>query len=139
MHSSAGLMLNHVVSRVVSDIIALSDIASNDSDVLLELLELLLNEGVVLFSAPASDGLPAISFAENETALHFQLIQFVPSWPRLQELAFVLNSSLIEIADRWAAGKGPLAVALNVTELRALVRALFQNTEKRAAVLAKIR
>lgn len=132
-------MINHVISRVVSEIIALSDITADDSDVLLELLQLLLSEGVVLFSAPASDGLPAMCFGADEAELGIQVAASVRAWNRLQELAFVLNANLVAIADRWASGKGPLAEALSVAELRSLIRATFQNTEKRAAVLAKIR
>lgn len=128
-----------MVARVVSDIIALSDIASNDCAVLQELVEYLLSEGPMLFSAPASDSLPAVSFASDEAGLKLQLPLLVPAWLRLQELAFVLRSGLLGISDRWASGKGPLADALSVIELRALIRALFQKTKKRAAVLAKIR
>ena len=51
----------------------------------------------------------------------------------------MLNASLQEIADRWSEGKGPLAHELGENEVKQLIRALFQNTDRRAAVLAKIR
>ncbi|XP_012514599.1 PREDICTED: centromere/kinetochore protein zw10 homolog [Propithecus coquereli] len=40
---------------------------------------------------------------------------------------------------KWADGKGPLATAFSSSEVKALIRALFQNTERRAAALAKIK
>lgn len=39
---------------------------------------------------------------------------------------------------RWAEGKGPLAVEFSCNEMKSLIRALFKNTERRAAALAKI-
>lgn len=50
----------------------------------------------------------------------------------------MLNSSLADINDRWADGKGPLAVEFKPEEVKGLIRALFQNTDRRAAVLARI-
>ena len=41
--------------------------------------------------------------------------------------------------SRWASGKGPLAVEFPVDEMKQLIRALFQNTDRRAAVLARIK
>ena len=65
--------------------------------------------------------------------------RFVKSWDRFRELILVLNASLREIEERWAAGKGPLAANFSVEEMKQLIRALFQNTERRAAVLARIK
>jgi centromere/kinetochore protein ZW10 len=44
-----------------------------------------------------------------------------------------------EIEDKWVDGCGPLAMAFNGDEVRRLVRALFQNTDHRAAFLASIK
>ena len=44
-----------------------------------------------------------------------------------------------EIEDRWAAGKGPLANEFTADEIKRMIRALFQNTDRRAAVLSRIR
>ena len=58
--------------------------------------------------------------------------RFVKSWSRFRELILVLNASLREIEERWAGGKGPLAADFSVEEMKQLIRALFQNTERRA-------
>lgn len=45
----------------------------------------------------------------------------------------------ISFPHRWADGKGPLAAEFSAAEVKSLIRALFQNTERRAAALAKIK
>lgn len=62
----------------------------------------------------------------------------VDGWTRHEELGHLLQSSMSEVEVRWAAGKGPLAEVLEAGQLRSLVKALFQNNERRAALLAKI-
>lgn len=63
----------------------------------------------------------------------------VSSFGRLQELRHVLGASLAEIADRWTDGQGPLAAVFGADDVKQMIRALFQNTDRRAAVLAKIK
>jgi len=58
---------------------------------------------------------------------------------RFKEILLMLQGSLMDINDRWAVGKGPLATYCSALEVKGLVRALFQNTEKRAAILAHIK
>ena len=61
------------------------------------------------------------------------------SWIRLEELIKVLGFSLRELEERWASGKGKLALAFTVAETKHLIRALFQNTNYRAQTLARIK
>lgn len=49
------------------------------------------------------------------------------------------KSSLLEIVNRWADGHGILAHYLTKEQVKALIRALFQNNERRANALSKIR
>lgn len=51
----------------------------------------------------------------------------------------VLAASLRELQDRWADGKGPLAVYFTPDQTKGLIRALFQNTDRRAQLLTKIK
>ena len=51
---------------------------------------------------------------------------------------FQKNSILKEIGHRWCQGKGPLATWLTPHQVKQLIRALFQNTEKRAQLLTQI-
>ena len=67
------------------------------------------------------------------------LIRYVKKWNKFNELILILNASLREIEDRWAEGKGPLAMDFSVEEVKKLIRALFQNTDRRAATLSRIK
>ena len=51
----------------------------------------------------------------------------------------VLKANLHELEDCWASGKGPLANEFTPDEVKRLIRALFQNTDRRAGVLSRIK
>ena len=67
------------------------------------------------------------------------VIRYVKKWNKFKELILILNASLREIEDRWAGGKGPLAIEFSVEEVKKLIRALFQNTDRRASTLSRIK
>lgn len=67
------------------------------------------------------------------------VVRVVRLWPKFCELIVILGASLRDIIDRWAEGKGPLAHEFTPDEAKQLVRALFQNTDRRAHVLARIK
>ncbi|VDN50747.1 unnamed protein product [Dracunculus medinensis] len=56
----------------------------------------------------------------------------------LENMIKAVEELLVDILDRWCDGKGPLAQWFNANDLGRLIRALFQNTEKRALALSKI-
>ncbi|CAB4033336.1 centromere kinetochore zw10 homolog [Paramuricea clavata] len=68
-----------------------------------------------------------------------EIPEAVDVWKKFLELRCIIDSSLQNIEDRWKDGKGPLAQEFSCNEIRGLIRALFQNTDRRANVLAKIR
>lgn len=59
-------------------------------------------------------------------------------WAKFNELQLILGAGLREVDDRWADGKGPLALEFSADQVRHLVRALFQISDRRAVLLAKI-
>lgn len=124
-----GGLLNGVVVEVTDSIVALEDISADDTKQLSGLITTISDRAPELFVIPGDDKANMIVEVQRN----------VPKWQRFQELGLILNASLIEIGDRWAAGKGPLALAFTSNEVKQLIRALFQNTERRAAVLAKIK
>ncbi|WAR01953.1 ZW10-like protein [Mya arenaria] len=52
-----------------------------------------------------------------------ELQRNVAKWQRFRELDMVLNASMIDISERWAEGKGPLAIAFTANEIKQLIRA----------------
>ncbi|ESO12710.1 hypothetical protein HELRODRAFT_62313 [Helobdella robusta] len=134
LHKSIGSLFNTSLEEVVNGITKLEDISEFDAQKLTDLTSVIEKDGIDLISSiglPSNDSLP-IQFLEVKLQQHIEF------WIKLKELKFVLNARLMEIRDRWAAGKGPLADAFTKEEMDSLIRALFQNTEMRSAVLAVI-
>ncbi|XP_070566782.1 centromere/kinetochore protein zw10 homolog [Ptychodera flava] len=119
-------LINMFLQEMISKIIILEDISVNDAH---QLSSLMKN---VTEKVP-----PLLKLEESQERVAMEL--HVSQWTKFTELITVLEANLQEILDRWTDGKGPLAHAMTANEVRNLIRALFQNTEKRAATLAKIK
>ena len=57
---------------------------------------------------------------------------------RLSVSRHLLGAGLRDIESRWSMGKGPLAVHFAADEVKQIIRALFQNTDHRAALSWKL-
>ncbi|CAH0556424.1 unnamed protein product [Brassicogethes aeneus] len=119
-NKTLGVIFDFLCQIIVKSVVKFEDIPSDVAEQLADIIKIVLTRGPKLFTDP------------NEISL------YVKSWYRLNELNFILSSNLISINDRWADGKGPLALQFKCDELKQLIRALFQNTDRRAAILAKI-
>uniref|UniRef100_A0A8D3A6U1 Centromere/kinetochore protein zw10 homolog n=1 Tax=Scophthalmus maximus TaxID=52904 RepID=A0A8D3A6U1_SCOMX len=114
-----GNLLNTAITEVISKIMMLEDISSEDGEHLHTLCQTIIEEGPLVF----------IPLAEENKNKKYQE----------EELVIVLRANLQEIVDRWADSKGPLASEFSSSEVKNLIRALFQNTERRAMALTKIK
>ena len=123
--NAVGSLLDSLVSCVVKGIVALEDIVSADASELHEILAIVIEKG-----------LSSVMLLDEQEAEN--LSGYCPSWPKLQELAVFLNARLQEIVDWWASGKGGLAQHFKPSEVHGLIKALFKNTDHRAAALSKI-
>ncbi|XP_059166629.1 centromere/kinetochore protein zw10 homolog [Physella acuta] len=121
-----GKLIQTVVERVTDCVSALEDISQDAANKLISILSLLEDSCGKFMTSPGE-------------ATNAELVRHVSNWSRLTEMKLVLDSSLSEIGDRWSDGKGPLALAFTPIELKQLIRALFQNTERRANLLATIK
>lgn len=126
-----GNLLNTAITEVISKIMMLEDISSEDGEHLHTLCQSILEESPLVF----------IPLAEDSKNKRYQeeVPLYVNKWSTFKELVIVLRANLQEIVDRWADGKGPLAVEFSNLEVKSLIRALFQNTERRAAALTRIK
>lgn len=113
----AGL-LNVISSNFVNKVAVMEDISANLSTALVELIKTMDEKSQALFEADTS------------------CLTIVDSWQRLLHLQFVLDASLIDISASWKAGQ--LSKSFSAEDVRRLLRALFQNTERRAAALSVI-
>uniref|UniRef100_A0A3Q0SAM9 Centromere/kinetochore protein zw10 homolog n=1 Tax=Amphilophus citrinellus TaxID=61819 RepID=A0A3Q0SAM9_AMPCI len=126
-----GNLLNTAITEVTAKIMMLEDISSEDGEHLHTLCQTIIEEGPLVF----------IPLAEEKKNKRYQqeVPLYVKKWGTFKELVIVLRANLQEIVDRWTDGKGPLALEFSSSEVKSLIRALFQNTERRAAALAKIK
>jgi len=121
-----GKLLEAFISDVIRMVLSMEDITAADATELHAVLKMLVSKAA------------QILLITEETDSAEQLGDFSKSWEKLKSLAVVLNASLLEITDMWEAGKGSLAQQFTVGETRSLIKALFKNTERRAAALNKI-
>lgn len=110
-----------VIDEITNRIVATSDIRANIATSLVSVLSHIETEAPSLFPDPV------------DAFIH------VKSWAKLKELILVLSASLAEVGERWADGKGPLANEFTADQVRQMVKALFQVSERRAAVLSRIK
>ena len=126
MHSEAvGKLLDTCMTEVIRMVLFMEDITAADATELHALLNMIVNQ--------ASQVLLLTQKGESDL-VH----KFCKSWKKLRSLSLVLNASLLDITYMWDSGKGYLATEFSVGEVRALIKAIFRNTERRAAALNKI-
>ena len=121
-HKAVGALMNVLIGEIIRGVLALEDIATDDGKELHLILKLIIER------APLS-----LSFTNEE-----EIPTYCSDWERLKGLAVVMDASLQDIVDSWSSGKGSLAQQFTAVELRGLIKAIFRNTERRAAALAKI-
>ncbi|KAI5622450.1 centromere/kinetochore protein zw10-like, partial [Silurus asotus] len=128
---SMGTLLNTAISELITKIMMLEDISTEDGERLHTLCQTIIEEGPLVFT-------PLPEESKNKKYQE-EVPVYVKKWMTFKELSVVLQASLQEIVDRWAEGKGPLAQEFSSNEMKSLIRALFQNTDRRAVALTKIK
>ncbi len=121
-HKAVGALMNILIGEMIRGVLALEDIATDDGKELHLILKLIVE------TAPSS-----LSFTNEE-----EIPTYCSDGERLKGLAMVMDASMQDIVGSWSSGKGSLAHQFTAVELRGLVKAIFRNTERRAAALAKI-
>ncbi|XP_036381635.1 centromere/kinetochore protein zw10 homolog isoform X2 [Megalops cyprinoides] len=128
---SMGALLNTAISEIITKIMMLEDISTEDANLLHTLCKIVIDEGPLVF-IPLPEEYKNRKYQEEVPV-------YVRKWMTFKELMIVLQANLQDIVDRWADGKGPLALEFSSNEMKSLIRALFQNTERRAIALTKIK
>ncbi|NXD17538.1 ZW10 protein, partial [Nothocercus nigrocapillus] len=126
-----GTLLNTALTEIVTRITSLEDISAEDADRLYSLCRTMVEEGPQVFTPLPEE--------DKNKKYQEEVPVYVQKWMTFKELMIILQANLQEIVDQWADGKGPLAAEFSPVEVKSLIRALFQNTERRAAALAKIK
>lgn len=118
---SIGVLANAFVEELTVRVVSVEDIPANTAVQLSTLFKMVL------------DRIPELFESGSKVEL------YVKHWLQFQELITILNASLRDIEERWGDGKGLLAHQFTAEQVKQLIRALFQNTSRRAEVLAKIK
>ncbi|XP_001605971.1 centromere/kinetochore protein zw10 homolog [Nasonia vitripennis] len=116
-----GCIVNDMADDICAKLISVEDIPADVASELVTLFNMVVKRIPQIFPEPAL------------------IEQHVQKWRKLKELIIILGASLKEIEDRWADGKGPLANEFSPQHVKQLIRALFQNTERRSNLLSKIK
>ncbi|XP_031623291.1 centromere/kinetochore protein zw10 [Contarinia nasturtii] len=119
-NKSLGTILNDLCDEIIRKVVAREDISSAVANGLVNICEVIVERGPTLFADPLDVSI------------------YVKHWVKLQQIKMILNASMAQIAEQWADGKGPLTLNFRAEDVRHLIRALFQNTDRRANVLSTI-
>ncbi|CAF3487316.1 unnamed protein product [Adineta steineri] len=121
-----GYLCDHISQLLIKETLSLEDIPQQECDVMVKAFT---QWSTFLQNILVKDDLsPGLNI----------LARLAPNLTRFTELCIVLDSPMQTIVDRWFNGQGPLASQFAAIEIKQLIRALFQTSEKRTAALAKI-
>lgn len=133
----------------------ISEFSADDCDVLQKVLQIVVDAAPALFVLPEHQLQQNVREEEEDknnpqaAALPHQpqigcsplvmLHEFVPNWLKFREILLVLGSGLQTVSDRWATGKGPLALHFTAEDICKIVVAMFENTHRREAVIRELK
>ncbi|KAH8305332.1 hypothetical protein KR044_005071 [Drosophila immigrans] len=118
-NSSFCELLHPFAYELVQRVFKLRDISATMASELSDLIDVVLEKAPLLFHNP------------NE------VVQ-VRAWQKLQQLKVMMNASLKEFTELWCDGAGPLTANYQANEIKHLIRALFQDTDRRAKAITQI-
>uniref|UniRef100_T1JGN2 Uncharacterized protein n=1 Tax=Strigamia maritima TaxID=126957 RepID=T1JGN2_STRMM len=129
-----GALLDSLLDEIIGQIVRQEDIPSNCTHQLTTAFSVIIQRTPNLFQPLSYYG----NNGNNENYSVADACRCVPKWMKFKELLLMLAASMNDILERWAEGKGPLAHEFTANEIKQVIRALFQNTDRRSAVLARI-
>ena len=148
-------MLNAAVGDIIESVTNIGEFSADDCDVLQNVLQIIVDAAPSLFTLPEHQLQQNAQEEEEDknnpqaAALPHQpqigcspqvmLHEFVPNWLKFRELILILGSGLQTVSDRWAAGKGPLALHFTPEDVSKIVVGMFEDTRRRECVLREIR
>lgn len=118
-NSSFCELLHPFTNELVRRVFKLRDISATMASELSDLIDVVLEKAPLLFQ-------------DNDE------VNNVPSWMKLKQLKIMMNASLKEITELWCDGIGPLTANYQANEIKHLIRALFQDTDRRAKAITQI-
>jgi centromere/kinetochore protein ZW10 len=130
---SLGSLLSCVLREIISNILAVTEFSIDDCSCLQRVLTVVLTEATDMFHTDF--GCQGNTF--NNSA-EVTLQECVPTWMKYRELVALFGLGLADVRDRWADGKGPLAMHMTGSEVARLVVAVFERTSRRDQLIDEL-
>ncbi|KYQ54748.1 Centromere/kinetochore protein zw10 like protein [Trachymyrmex zeteki] len=133
---AVGCITNSMMDDLITKVISAEDIPAKVAEELVILFNMVVKRMPQIF--PLLE-IVAFQLVPVKVKPDQQIQQHVRKWTKFLELIKLLDSSLKQIELRWGNGKGPLAQEFAAPQVKQLIRAIFQNTDRRSNLLASIR
>ena len=130
----AGSLLNSALKEIISNVLLIVEFSVEDCLCLQRVLTSVITGSTDLFHLCRRDD----PDHQRHESIEVTLQDCVPVWLRFRELATFFGLGLGEVVDRWADGKGPLAMQLSGAELARLVVAVFEKTSRRDVLVSQL-
>jgi protein transport protein DSL1/ZW10 len=117
-NNTMGGLVNSISLDIIKKVTAMEDISTVLSNALVDLIKSSDEKCQALFDSDVN------------------LRDLAQSWEKLVDLQFILDASLVDIQTSWKDGRLPKN--FRTDEVKRLIRALFQNTERRANCIQTI-
>ena len=111
-------LLDVISLDLIKKVAVMEDISTTLANALVELIKTIDEKAQSLFEADTS------------------VFNVVASWQKLLHLQFILDASLVDITNSWKAGQ--ISQSFKAEDVKRMIRALFQNTDRRANALSSI-
>ena len=126
LDQSLGSLLSTVTAKMIGEVEDLGDIGEEDSHQLRHLMDIISSSAKDIFTKTAPTG--------EEQDMTFV---YCPNWLKLQYLAEILESSLVDIKYLW--NEGELSLEFDAEEVCELIEGLFADSDVRRKTMAEIR
>ncbi|KAI5077756.1 hypothetical protein GOP47_0007580 [Adiantum capillus-veneris] len=135
--SSMGYLMTSIFGRIVTEILDIEDLDHRECGQLHELILALDDRMLPLMQSLVDTGMQETTGAENIGSLN-EIGKLVPTWCKLLRLSELLNMPSTSIAKAWENGSLVLC-GFSSTEVQNLIRAMFQDSEKRKESLKRLK
>ena len=126
---SIAILLNTGLENILQSVFRMEDISAKEAGLLhVTLGNLVKHVPEIILEHSSKD------VADGDTSIY----NHIRSWVKFNSLIALLDSCLLEISNMWDNRDGDLVSSMNEGEVRSLIRGLFQNTDQRSKMLAKI-
>ena len=122
-----GMLIQGLLSSLLESALSIEEFSVEDCDT-----------WHLLLTRTRTDATALLAQAQPDVSAQVLLHEHVTASFRVTELLHVFASNLQQVDDRWSDGKGPLAVHFTAKEVTSLVAAMFEDTPKQRAFLAKL-